>query len=117
MTTKSNEIMKIVLTACISIIITGITTWFAFGQNVVSKDYLEHYDQNFSCWAKDKDLITDKLNRINEQNIEALQLIQNLKKTIDDLKYQQKIMVDDLKKHSDREFDLMEELKSLRKNK
>ena len=101
MTTGKNGVLtKIVLTACISIICTMTITWFTFGQGVVNRTYLEHYDKNFSIWAKDKDVITEKLNNINRQNDEALSLIQILKIDVSDIKFEQKVMADELKKHS-----------------
>jgi hypothetical protein len=92
-TGKSNGVLiKMILTACISVIATGATTWFAFGQGIVDRTYLEHYDKNFSTWAKDKDVITERMNRISELNVEALTLIKEVQK-------QQTILKDDMKYH------------------
>ena len=75
---KTNDVMKIALAACLGALITGATAWIAFGQGVVSKDYLERFDRDYSSWAKDKDVVTERMNRISENNVEALKLIKEV---------------------------------------
>lgn len=86
-----NPLMKIALTSCVGIIIGLVSSWFAMGGESITQKDLEHYDKNYSTWAKDKDIITLKLERVVTQN-------EKLIKIVEDLKFNQKFITNELKR-------------------
>lgn len=99
MPTKANgNTYKVLLTAAIGIIVTLVGVWAAIGKGAITQKDLEHYDQNYSSYAKDKNIISEKLNRISKQMDETVsKKIDEMLKIVHRLDTQQSIIKDRLK--------------------